>query len=258
VTGPGPSPRQPEAERHVALEGAFNFRDAGGYRAAGGRRVATGRLFRSDGLGGLTPADLAVLDHLGLRTVIDLRTVDEVERRGRFAWPGRTFAYHHLPMLDVLPDQESYARGWATTEGVAAAYAAMLDGAAPAVAAALSVVADPGSAPTVVHCAAGKDRTGLLVAITLGLLGVADDDIADDYALSGAAMERWLAWMRASDPDRAAQWESSAAAVVHAEVATMHAVLAAVRARHGDLEGFAAAIGVPGVGARLRAALLEP
>lgn len=246
-----------DGDRLVALEGAFNFRDIGGYPAAGGRRVARGRLFRSDGLGGLTPSDLAVLDRLGLRTVIDLRTPGEVEERGRFAWPGRTFAYHHLPMMDVLPARDSYQRRWATTEGVAAAYAAMLDGAGPAMAAAIDLLADRATSPAVVHCAAGKDRTGLLVATVLGLLGVADDDIAADYALSGAAMERWLAWLQANQPDRAAEWESSAAAVVHAEEATMHALLAEVRALHGDLDGLAAAIGAPDAGARLRSALLE-
>jgi hypothetical protein len=87
----------------AVLEGAFNFRAVGGLAAAGGRRVARGRLYRSDGLSRLTAGDPEVLGGLGINAVIDLRTADEVATRGRITWPGRELAYHHLPMLDVLP-----------------------------------------------------------------------------------------------------------------------------------------------------------
>src|SRR3954451_1702516 len=94
-----------ETTRHVALESAFNFRDLGGYPAGEGRRTRWRTLFRSDGLHRLTPADVEILRGLGLRTVIDLRTGDELEERGRFPVDAHPVGYHHLSLMDVIWDR---------------------------------------------------------------------------------------------------------------------------------------------------------
>ncbi|MHB1929434.1 MAG: tyrosine-protein phosphatase [Acidimicrobiales bacterium] len=242
-------------ERHLPFEGCFNFRDLGGYRSADGRRVRWRVLFRADGLHRLTPGDLRSLRELGLRTVIDLRTADEVNDRGRLdADPG--LRYHHLPMFDVLPPAEELPL-WERPEFVAAEYRRMLAAGSATVARVLELLADPAAYPVAYHCFAGKDRTGIMSAVVLELLGVADEDIVADYALSRQGMARMLAWWRERSPDRAAEIDASASAIAAAEPASMAAFLDSFRADHGSAEAYAATLGLEGVGDRLRHLLLE-
>lgn len=242
-------------ERTVDLDGCYNFRDLGGYRGAGDRRVRWQVLYRSDGLQRLGPAGLDALRRLGLRSVVDLRTTGELEERGRVAdEPGRS--YHHLPMFDLLPPAEELP-SWDRPDFVAAEYLRMLSAGAPTIAAVLELLAEADSYPLVYHCFAGKDRTGIMSAIVLELLGVADDDIVADYALSQVGLARMLAELRERHPDRSAELDASAAAMVSAEPASMRAFLAGFRAGHGGAEAFAARLGLPGIAGRLRELLLE-
>lgn len=243
------------SSRHLELEGAYNFRDLGGYIGAGGRPVRWRRIFRADGLDRLTEADLVTVAALGLRTVIDLRTGDEVAK-GRIDSAAGEVAWHHLPMLDVLPPREDYDE-WVGPEYVAEQYVAMLDAARPSVAAFLEMLLQPESYPIVFHCFAGKDRTGVLTALILGLLGVPDEDIAADYALSKVAMGRLLDWLRAQYGADTAELDSSAAAIIAAEPETMVAFLDVVRRRLGSFSDYATSLGHPGAGEALRAILLE-
>src|SRR5260370_41599244 len=96
--------------RKLPLAGCVNFRDLGGYPTADGGRGRWRRLFRADGLTRLDDRDCALLGELGLATVIDLRTVGEVENRGRFPQDSVAVQYHHLPLTDVLPPPEDLAR----------------------------------------------------------------------------------------------------------------------------------------------------
>jgi protein-tyrosine phosphatase len=246
--------------RRLELEGAWNFRDLGGYRARDGRRVRWRRLFRADGLDRLTATDLRHIEQLRLRTVIDLRTGDEVAR-GRIATPDGEVSWHHLPMLDVLPPREHYD-DWVRPAHVAAQYLGMISTGtgATTVGSFLRLVCDPGRYPLVFHCFAGKDRTGILTALVLGLLGVADEDIAADYALSAAAMHRLLAWLRAQYQEGAAELvelESSSAAIVAAEPETMAEFLRQFRDAYGSFGAFAASAGYPEAADRLADILLE-
>ena len=242
--------------RVVDMEGCFNFRDLGGYRTADGRTIRWQRLFRADGLHRLTDADLNQLADLGLATVIDLRTGQELEEVGRISWPAPDLAYHHLPMLDVLPDRTTYP-AWVDASYVAERYEGMLEKGADAMAEALLVLADPATYPAVFHCTAGKDRTGLLAAVVLGLLGVPDDDIITDYALSQEAMGRMLTWLRAERPDVREQIDNSAAAIVAAEPDTMSLFIQRLRQRYGSFATYAESLGVGGAVAPIRQALLD-
>jgi protein-tyrosine phosphatase len=243
--------------RLIPLEGCFNFRDLGGYRGAGGRQVRWRTLFRADGLARLTPADLDQLRGLGLRTVIDLRTADEITARGRIDLEHPELAYHHLPMIDVLPPADELPH-WSDPLFVARQYQGMLRSGALAVTRALELLADEKSYPVAYHCMAGKDRTGILSALVLELLGVAEEEIVGDYALSGEAMQRMLAWLRAENPERSEQYNTSAAAMVAAEPASMARFLAELRAEHGTIEAYVASLGLDGIGDRLREVLLGP
>jgi protein-tyrosine phosphatase len=252
----GPAPVDPV--RRLELEGAWNFRDLGGYAARGGRRVRWRRLFRADGLDRLSATDLQHLATLRLRTVVDLRTGEEVSR-GRIATAGNEVSWHHLPMLDVLPPRDRY-KAWVEPAHVAAQYLDMVTSGAATVSSFLQLVCDADRYPLVFHCFAGKDRTGILTALVLGLLGVADDDIAADYALSATAMHRLLAWLRAQYAEGAAELdalESSAAAIVAAEPETMAEFLRQFRRAYGSFEAYAAGAGYPDAADRLAAILLS-
>lgn len=190
-----PRPTSPP-DRHVDHDRCFNLRDLGGYPAAGGRTTAWGRLFRGDGLHRLDPADC---EALGLTTVLDLRTHDEIARRGRLEADG--VAWHHLPLIQAIWDPGWLTEAMTPERFLADRYLAMLDEGADAIGSALRILAEADRLPAAFHCAAGKDRTGVLAALVLSLLGVDDDTIAADYGLSRHGVDRMLAWIRATNPD---------------------------------------------------------
>ncbi|MER5885275.1 tyrosine-protein phosphatase [Streptomyces sp. NPDC001941] len=174
------------ADRLVKLQGTTNFRDAGGYRTADGRWVKMGEVYRSDALDKLTPADLAKLERLHIRTVFDLRTASE---RGQA--PDRVPARARYEVADVLAGSPAFTQLPRTeAEAVAAmveaekfmvrgdsakdAYTRVFDGIARA---------DEHHA-VLFHCTAGKDRTGWAGATLLNALGVPSDTVLDDYLAS--------------------------------------------------------------------------
>lgn len=240
-------------ERHVPLEGVFNFRDLGGYRAADGRFVRWRRLFRADGLHRLAEAGVSDLEVLGIRTVLDLRTPRELERRGRV--PSEEVTYHHVPLMletwapEIVPEDPD-------DEWIAEHYADLLTESPERFAAALRLLADDARYPAVFHCTAGKDRTGVLAAVVLDLLDVVDDDIVADYALSRQATQRWLAWFEAEYPDR--EIDPAAHAMLESRPETMRRFLELVRARFGSVRGYVAGLDVASeTPERLAALLLE-
>jgi protein-tyrosine phosphatase len=241
--------------RLVALDGCFNFRDLGGYETTDGRSVRWRRLFRADGPHALTATDARLLGELGLTTVIDLRTADEAEQRCRYQDSVGAATFHHLPMTDVLPDEEEL-REWVDAEYVGDHYGRIARRGAHAIATAITLMSSPDAFPAMFHCSAGKDRTGVLAAIVLGVLGVPDETIVADYALSRDGMERMLAWLRERAPDRA-QLERYAPAVRSAEPVTMRVFIAGLRDQYGSFDGYAAALGLADEVASIRAALLE-
>jgi protein-tyrosine phosphatase len=188
------------AERLVRLEGTLNFRDLGGYVGEGGRRVRWGRVFRSDHLSGLTEADVGRLERLGVRTIVDYQGAHE--RAGDTPRPlPPTFRRLERPIVDgPAPGVTFYDRVMDKslttfdTAGLTGFYLRTLERSATVFGEVLGVIADPAHHAVVFHCRAGKDRTGLTAALLLGALGVADDDILDDYLLtnryrSGRRME---------------------------------------------------------------------
>jgi protein-tyrosine phosphatase len=242
-------------DRQVPLEGCFNFRDLGAYVTADGRRIRSRRLFRADGPHALTAADELALASLGLVTIIDLRTPEEAEERGGYDAVVPDVTVHSLPLVDVLPEHSDLER-WVDPAIVAARYRTMLDGASAAIAEVLAILSEPSAHPAVFHCSAGKDRTGILAALVLGLLDVPDETIVADYALSGAAMTKLIAHLHERHPDSSAVLEQIAPAMVAAEPETMTRLLAGIRADFGSLEAYAATLGVPEASSALRAALL--
>lgn len=259
MTSTDPAAPVSEPSRRIELTAVHNFRDLGGYRTVDGRSTRWRLLFRADGVHRLAGDDLELLRPLGIRTVLDLRTHGELAERGTWPVDAHPVDFHHLPVIDVVwgPEEDP-----GPDADVAAflqdKYLQMMAEGEDRLAAALEVLARPGALPAVFHCAAGKDRTGILAATVLALLGVPDDVIAHDYALSGEAMERMTAWFRATYPDEAAAAREAPAAFLAAHPASIRGVLDEVRARHGSIDAYVASLGVtPAVVAGLRDALLE-
>jgi protein tyrosine/serine phosphatase len=180
--------------RLLVLEGPDNARDLGGLPLADGGRVRPGELLRAELPHALTAGDLDVLrDAVGLRTVVDLRTRSEV--RGRSVeWVGHGIAWVHCPFdlagHDLVPR---------TSADYPTIYLAYLDRPAP-VALAVATLIGPAARPALFHCAAGKDRTGVLGALLLDLLGVPREAIGADYELTAAAIGDVLGKLKEIEP----------------------------------------------------------
>src|SRR5665213_542548 len=162
--------------------------------------VAWRTLFRADGLNKLTDADVAQLTDLRVTTVIDLRTLDEAELRGSFPVDRLPVTYVGLPLTDVLPATEDLPE-WKEASYVASRYGDMVSEGGPMLTSAIHSLATGGALPAVFHCSAGKDRTGVLSALILAFLGVPDETIVADYALSAPAMVRLLERLKGEYPD---------------------------------------------------------
>jgi protein-tyrosine phosphatase len=253
------------AERLLSLDGTQNFRDLGGYPVAGGGRVRWGRVFRSDSLSELSDADLARLERIGLRLVCDFRGDAEVaEEPNRLA--GRpAIDYWRQPLGDhsVQPSEwrrrfESGDLGDVDAAWLTRSYRGMIDDSAATLGAVLRRLARDGGLPAVLHCTAGKDRTGVASALLLLLLGVPRELVLEDYALTGLytgdrirAAERFFSG-RGIEP-------SGVRALLGSEPSTLAGALDHLDDAHGGAERWArerATLSVAELDA-LRVALLE-
>ena len=178
-------------ERHVPLDACFNFRDLGGYGTRDGRHVRRGCLYRSAELCSLTDADHETMVSLGIKVVFDLR--GEPERAARPSRLPASMELHQRTSPSARTQlgptlEEQIAAGTIPErddDHLAGVYIRQLDdGLAPELRRILELALDSPARPMLVHCAAGKDRTGLAAAVILGVLGVPDEAIAADYNLS--------------------------------------------------------------------------
>jgi protein-tyrosine phosphatase len=199
-------------------------------------------------------------DEFGVRTVIDLRAGHEVEDYGH--GPLETHVRQlHLPIVDQtrepgLPSRrERKAAKFQTLDDI---YLFMLHEYADRFGAVLAVIANGENHPLVFHCAAGKDRTGLVSALVLGVCGVPDDAIVADFAFTETRMPTIIArhTARAEAADASAE---VAGQQYGAQAATMATVLAAVRAEFGSLDAYVETTGLAAAAvSQLRTALVEP
>jgi protein-tyrosine phosphatase len=248
------------AERLVRFDTCFNFRDLGGYETDDGRRVRWRTLYRADTLHRLDGPEIDLLLGLGLRSIIDLRSQHERDDHGRFRHDG-AIPVHHLPMIDVVggPTRPVTPAPGTPRRSVGEGYVAMADEGGRVIGSAVALLARPDAMPAVFHCTAGKDRTGILAAIVLSAVGVRDQDIVNDYMLTGESRAARNAYLQVNEPDYYAFLASlpDAAREMHADA--IPTLLAWMRARHGSPAGFLLANGVDEDSlAALKANLLEP
>jgi protein-tyrosine phosphatase len=230
----------------VVLEGASNFRDFGVCTTAQGRRLRRGLLFRSNKLSVLTDVDRARLDAAGIRTIFDLRLEDERERDPT-AWS------HPELVIETYPPRKKrrlvdMALEYPPTEAGALRlmhdfYARMPHSMTHMFSAIIRRIA-AGGAPWVIHCSAGKDRTGVAVAMVLAALGVGHEAIIADYVLTRQAREREADMAKATVEtgnllELRARYPAEARAVMSdAAPSYIEAALASAEERYGSLETY--------------------
>jgi protein-tyrosine phosphatase len=246
---------QREWTRLLEWEGCLNARDLGGYATEGGRETRWGAVVRSDSPAALTEAGRAALADYGVRAIVDLRLADEIERDPNpFAEPGdHGIAYTNISVIDPAagfpPDTSTLAEN----------YLWMLDRFRGFVAEVMAAIAGAPDGAVVIHCAAGKDRTGLISALLLGLVDVPAETIAADYAITAELLApREQEWLEASPPEERAEREAMISRYAPtAEV--MLGVLEGLTERYGGVEPYLLEAGVsrPDL-ERLRERLLAP
>jgi len=221
-----------DESRILQLDGVVNFRDLGGMPTSDGRSVQRGRIFRSDVLYRLTPRDTIALRPLGIRTVIDLRSRDEVRNYPESPLIAAGLQHFNVPIVVDPP---------LVANTMVEDYLLLLRNAGEGFRVIFGYLAN-NHYPLVINCFAGKDRTGLTSALILGALGVPDDEIVADYALSEQHMARHLNLHRASDDVPAHSGPLPSWLV--ATPATMEMTLTAISEEWGSVRGYLEAIGV--------------
>ncbi|MBF6332814.1 tyrosine-protein phosphatase [Nocardia transvalensis] len=236
----------------IELQGAINVRDLSGMTTSDGHRIRAGRLLRADALHKLTDSDVAVLGDLGVRTVIDFRSPQEIEHDGPDRLPdGATWI--DLPiaggnLTEILQAVHGQFGGPATDLGNGRAAELMREinrqfvaepGFRTIFARALHLVADPDRGPVLFHCSAGKDRTGWMAAVVLTALGVPRADITADYlATNDYVWPAYSDWLTSAvetgdiaDPEPIRQ-------LIHQDPTYLDAAFDEVTARYGSFDQF--------------------
>jgi protein-tyrosine phosphatase len=191
-----PAEEEEQSPRCLAWEGCYNAREVGDYPIESGGRTRMHTLLRSDTLHGLTPKGQAALRDYGVRTIIDLRLADELERQPNpFAaqqGPDGVPRYVNLPIHD--PAITAAVDAAQATEGEYIVILEESKGLVAAIIKAVSASLEDGA--VLVHCHGGKDRTGIVIALLLSLAGVPREIIAQDYALTETRLEPlYAAWL---------------------------------------------------------------
>jgi protein-tyrosine phosphatase len=231
---------QREWTRLLEWEGCLNARDLGGYETEDGRETRWGTVVRSDSPAALTEAGRAALAGYGVRAIVDLRLPAELaDDPNPFAEPGdHGIAYTNVSFIDPAaapPDAVST---------LAEDYLQMLDRYRQGVAEAMAAIARAPEGAVLIHCAAGKDRTGLISALLLGLVDVPADTIAADYAMTAELLRpRERRWLESLLPEERAEREAMLARYAPtAEV--MLAVLEGLEERYGGVEPYLRSTGL--------------
>jgi len=227
-------------------EGIHNFREVGPYPLRGGGTFRTGRIYRSGALEQMTAADaLWLSEELGLHTVLDLRHHDELAMRsGPHPLEDRVF------LNSIFPDETTVQGTIEELNGLYGPgisprrYLHYLGVGGDRLARAFALFGDEANYPFLVHCTAGKDRTGVLIGMIMDVLGVSTEDIAHEYGLSDLSIDRLMAYLRSSGRDLQGTEEE-----IRARLATppekMAGFIELLHNEHGSSEAFFLSQGVP-------------
>ena len=233
--------------RRLEVEGAHNIRDLGGYETRDGGRTRWGKFLRADGLHELTAASQDALIDYGVSTVVDLRLTREVESRPSVFAARPEVRYHRRNVLGDDYREADFPEVGEPVGRLAGIYTMVLDDRQPAIRGVLGLLAGAG-AGAMFNCTAGKDRTGIVSALLLGLAGVPHETIVEDYALSARFLlvryRNLLATgeMRTERPPEEVTWQTYRDEFCPQDA--MRRVLRHVDDRYGGVDSYARNIGV--------------
>ena len=232
--------------QHLDLEGAYNIRDLGGYSTCDGGTIRWNMFLRADGLQNLTPESQAALVDYGVRTVIDLRNTSEIEKNPDVFEKSSVVTYFHQNMIgdEPLPEKTDQSSLDEPAKLFSRNYKFILDHRSAQVIKTLDTIASPATLPALVHCAGGKDRTGIITALVLGLVGVPEETIVKDYALTA------LYFLRHDLEEHATLTEPSFPYTIeeyqrqHCPPETMLEILQHLKVHYGGIEGYVLGFGL--------------
>ena len=231
------------SERHFAFEGCFNFRDIGGYPTKEGKKIKKGIYFRTGRQDRMSEKDLAELKDLKISTQIDLRKPEEILDQGKGPLENMGADYINIPIIpDGGSDQLSRLVGDTGISGKR--YLGYLEFGPESWLKIFEILANKDSLPVVLHCTAGKDRTGVSTAFLLSVLGVDRDLIEADYKLTNLDTERQADFIENSGgfPEGVDREAMILAAGVPEDAMTVF--LDGVESRWGSVLGYLEEIGI--------------
>jgi protein-tyrosine phosphatase len=232
--------------RQIHFEGITVFRELGGYKARGGKTVGWRRIFRSSELLSMSPGDIIRLKEVGLKAVINLRSPKEPEKHQEISLLNEMGArYYNVPFrlssaLLVTREEELYPK----FSNMGEVYLNRISdkGYGQRIIEALEIIAGIENLPLLFHCAVGKDRSGVLAAFLLSVLGVADEDVIKDYILSGPYMKGILESIK-NDPQMPDNVKNLPAYHWEATPESMTLLLSTLKKEYGSTEGYLKAQG---------------
>ena len=230
-------------KRHLPARGAYNIRDLGGYDTASGTTIPWRRFLRADSLHRLEKGEPDRLHRTGLRKVIDLRTPAELaEKPNPFSDFGNV-DFVNLPLFDDLSPAALSRTRRPGEDPLYGFYMSALETRGPAIAAILGEIAAPRDGAVLFNCTAGKDRTGIIAALLLGLAGVPRDQIVADYTLTADLIPDLVTEFLALSRARGGDTESYAR-LLQSPAGTMTRMLDTLESRHGSIADYLLSTGM--------------
>ena len=226
-----------QPSRHLQLEGTYNVRDVGGYVTTDGRITRWRRLLRADGMHRLTAEAQRTLLDDGLRTIVDLRRPREAEQQPNVFATATTLRYRHMPLYQVVVGDRD-------ERSLDEIYRWIVDECQPQIAAVIALLTEPDALPGLVHCTAGKDRTGVIIALLLGAVGVPVETIVADYALSAEHLgSGFVEEMRLRITAAGLDWAQYERLMI-SPAEFMHDLLAHLDTQYGGVQSYLRTIGI--------------
>lgn len=229
----------------IVVEGVINIRDFGGYSSSSGTTVKPAYLFRSGEPSRITPTGVDQLRALGIKKVFDFRAEAEIAKYKTANAEIEGVDFVRVPILDDAFDPVGMAqriKAFATNESETflKLYTEILEHGGPAMEAVLAHLRDHPDEPCLLHCTAGKDRTGVFAAVILMLLGASDEDIIKDYTLTTIGLQPALPLLLARFEKEQVFRDNREGTMnmATAKPSSMINLLASIRDRFGGVEGY--------------------